>query len=62
MYPFELICLERYPKRAPSYDKNARGVPLLLRVFYPFFSKIIVQNALFIKVGGSNFMGKEPKI
>jgi hypothetical protein len=35
---------------------------LLLRVFYPFFSKILVQNALFIKVGDSNFMGKERRI
>jgi hypothetical protein len=62
MSPFELIWSEKYPKRAPPYDKKSRGVPLLLRVFYPFFSKILVQNALFIKVRGSNFMGKEPKI
>jgi hypothetical protein len=54
--PFWTYLPRKVPKRAPPYDKNARGVPLLLRVFYPFFSKILVQNALFIKVGGPNFM------
>jgi hypothetical protein len=56
---FELICLEKYPNRAPPYDKNARGVPLHLGVFCPFFCKILVQNGLFIGVHRSNFMGKK---
>jgi hypothetical protein len=39
----------------PVYGENPGGVPLLLGVFWPFFGKILVQNALFIVARGTNF-------
>jgi hypothetical protein len=49
---------QELPKKGGSYGKNARGVPLHLGVFCPFFSQILVQNGLFIGLCKSNFMGK----
>jgi hypothetical protein len=48
-----------WPIRRILYDKNARGVPMLLGVFCPFFSHILVQNGHFIGIHKSNFMGKK---
>jgi hypothetical protein len=49
---------KKWPIRGLLYDKNTRGVPMLLGIFCPFFRHILVQNGLFIDIRKSNFMGK----